>query len=82
MTACADKVAYLSEYLASNAATLHFFVHPACRHVEAYHCKTCDGWHIGHLTPDAGDRCKAEPPVKPIRPSIRTKSRTRGARTP
>lgn len=73
MTACADKVAYLSEHLATNAATLHGFVHPACTDVEPYRCIPCSAeggevWHIGHQHIEAGQRCKSEPPVRPFIP--------------
>lgn len=84
MTLCAEKVAYASEHLARNAATLHGFVHPDCPGIDAYHCPTCDAWHIGHPVP--GARCKTEPAVRPSWPKRRIykkhhqpKSKPRGA---
>ena len=73
VTGCAEKVAYASEHLASNAAVLHTFVHPECTDVEAYRCPSCstaaeDVWHIGHRHFEAGRKCKSEPPVRPFRP--------------
>lgn len=93
MTACscpADKVAYLSEYVATNAATLHGFMHPACHDVEPYRCTWCsepgaEVWHIGHAHRDQGQRCKSEqiirPPntfsSKPSTPAKRTRRRNK-----
>jgi hypothetical protein len=69
VTLCADKVAYLSEHLATNAATLHRFVHPDCPGIEPYSCPDCTSWHIGHPVP--GARCKSEEPVRPWWPKKR-----------
>lgn len=65
MTACEDKVVYLSEYLARNAATLHTFVHPDCHDVQAYRCPQCKAWHIGHQHRDRGEACKAAAAPRP-----------------
>lgn len=54
---CFEKVAYLSEYLASNAVYLHKLIDPDCTDIGAYACG--DHWHIGHRHREAGDRCKA-----------------------
>lgn len=85
MTACAEKIAYLSEHLATNAATLHGFVHPECPGIEAYACSTCSDWHIGHS--ERGAPCKTEKPVRPSWPKNRLyksnhPQNPRGARTP
>ncbi|MDQ6524311.1 hypothetical protein RB608_11900 [Nocardioides sp. LHD-245] len=73
MTSCegcdTGKVAYLSEYLASNAATLHTFLHPECTDARAYPCSRGERrpgdrhWHVGHKHHSAGERCKQAPPI-------------------
>lgn len=95
MTSCEDKVAYLSEYLAQNAAVLHTFLHPDCTDVRAFPCPASvrgggdRHWHIGHQHHDRGDACKAaaapRPPntfsskTKSAQPSTGKKPRPRGA---
>lgn len=79
MTACAEKVAYLSQYLATNAVTLHGFMHPDCPGIEAYPCHDCTDWHIGH--PLRGARCKTEAPLRPKWPKARI-YKTRPSRSP
>jgi hypothetical protein len=65
VTTCEDKVAYLSEYLAHNAAVLHTFLHPECTDVREYPCPASvrgggdRHWHIGHKHRDRGESCKA-----------------------
>lgn len=88
MTGCAEKVPYASEFLATNAATLHTFVHPDCADVEPYRCRSCsteraEVWHIGHQHIEAGRKCKTEPPVRPFiprRPPAGRASKTRKPR--
>jgi hypothetical protein len=71
MTSCGDKVAYLSEYLAHNAAVLHTFLHPECTDVRAYPCPASvrgggdRHWHVGHKHKAAGERCKESVPNRP-----------------
>lgn len=66
-----EKVVYLSEAVATNAATLHAIPRPNCKGVEPYPCRDEDGdihWHIGHHSRADGDQCKAEYPfTKPRR---------------
>lgn len=88
MTACGDKVAYASEYLATNAATLHRFVHPDCTDVQPYLCRDNpnepEHWHIGHQHRTDGLVCKTEEPLRPKWPRRRLyknnhPTRSRGA---
>lgn len=82
MTSCGDKVAYLSEYLARNAATLHTFLHPACDDVRAYQCPSSGGehWHIGHQHRECGTACKAG--LRSHRPPNTFKNKPRAGKKP
>lgn len=81
MTSCEDKVAYLSEYLARNAATLHTFLHPECTDVRAFPCPASvrgggdRHWHIGHKHHDRGEACKAAALPRPPN-TFSTKTKT------
>lgn len=63
-----DKVEYLSQMLADNAAELHKLSAPDCTTIAAYQCPhDPEHWHIGHdgLTAEARAKartCKAEHP--------------------
>lgn len=69
MTECLEKVAYLSEFVANNAAELHRMSHPGCVEIDAYACG--DHWHIGHHDRAAGEWCKAT--------NVNTRPRWQGA---
>lgn len=53
---CSTHLAYLSEYVARNAATLHAWTNPACPGVNVWPCG--DHWHYGH-PPGVGLLCRA-----------------------
>lgn len=50
-----DKINYPSQYLATNAATLHSWINPNCKGINVYECDDCHDWHIGH---PEGAKCK------------------------
>jgi hypothetical protein len=56
--ACPPRhLAYLSSMLATNAVTLHRLAYPECGGYGSWPCG--DHFHVGHSSPEVGDRCKA-----------------------
>lgn len=53
----ANHTEYLSEFVASNAVTLHLFQNPTCTTIQAFPCG--DHWHIGHVTKAGKAACIA-----------------------
>lgn len=49
---------YASQLLADNVAAGHMLARPNCPGFEAFPCN--GHWHVGHVTPSAGRRCKAD----------------------
>lgn len=45
---CKRKVKYKSKEFAIRALNLHVRKYQPTRRVNAYQCKFCKGWHIGH----------------------------------
>lgn len=43
---CRRKIRYPSAWVAANAATLHAWAGRGG--MEAYGCRWCGGWHVGH----------------------------------
>jgi hypothetical protein len=52
---CSRKVAYQSQMLAENAATLHSW--DGRPGLSAYKCRFCPDWHVGHA-PGSGPKPK------------------------
>lgn len=52
---CADRVAYPSLEVATNAVYLHGLANLECAGVKAYECG--DHWHIGHLSRASSAAC-------------------------
>ena len=52
-----NHVSYLSSMLADNAVTLHGYANPHCQGFMAFACG--DHHHVGHTSPEVGNRCKA-----------------------
>ena len=50
-------VEYLSAMLADNAVVLHGIANPSCQGFAAFPCG--DHYHVGHTSPEVGNRCKA-----------------------
>jgi hypothetical protein len=50
--ACARKIRYLTRTDAARAAAAINARSKTQRHrLEAYHCRACDGWHVGRSRP-------------------------------
>ena len=52
-----NHVAYLSTMLSNNAVILHGLANPHCGGFSAFPCG--DHHHVGHSSPEVGNRCKA-----------------------
>lgn len=56
---CASHHPYDSEYLATNAVTLHGLAHTNCAGLKSFACG--DHWHVGHHTAHESQLCKNDP---------------------